>query len=133
LDPSTAAMFRAGDDPLLLPGLHLTRAAPESMAINSVTGGAIIMAGAGMCTGGRIRHHLKHNLWRENASIVFVGYQAEGTLGRQIVDRHKTVRIMGEDVAVRARVHTINGFSAHADQAELLAWHRQTAAPRTFL
>jgi metallo-beta-lactamase family protein len=133
LDPASAAMFRAGDDPLSLPGLRLTRSGPESIAINSVTGGAIIMAGAGMCTGGRIRHHLKHNLWRENASVVFVGYQAEGTLGREIVDRHKTVRIMGEDVAVRARVHTINGFSAHADQAELLAWHRQTAAPRTFL
>jgi metallo-beta-lactamase family protein len=103
------------------------------MAINTVRGGAIIMAGAGMCTGGRIRHHLKHNLGHDNASIVFVGYQGAGTLGRQIVDGAKQVRVLGEDIAVRARVYTINGFSAHADQVELLTWHRHTAAPRTFL
>jgi metallo-beta-lactamase family protein len=103
------------------------------MAINTVRGGAIIMAGAGMCTGGRIRHHLRHNLEHDNASIVFVGYQGAGTLGHQIVDGAKEVRVLGEDIAVRARVYTINGFSAHADQAERLAWHRHTAAPRTFL
>ena len=91
------------------------------------------MAGAGMCTGGRIRHHLKHNLSREASSIVFVGYQADGTLGRQIVEGARTVRIFGDDIAVHAHIHTINGFSAHADQAELLAWHQHTGAPRTFL
>jgi metallo-beta-lactamase family protein len=91
------------------------------------------MAGSGMATGGRIRHHLKHHLWRAESSIVFVGYAAAGTLARQIIDGAKTVRILGEDVAVRARLYTINGFSAHADQAELIAWHRATAAARTFL
>jgi metallo-beta-lactamase family protein len=133
LDDETAKLIAAGGDPLALPGLHLSRATSDSMAINTIRGGAIIMAGSGMCTGGRIRHHLKHNLARDNASIVFVGYQGAGTLGRQIVDGAKTVRLLGEDVAVRARVYTINGFSAHADQAELLTWHRHTGAPRTFL
>jgi metallo-beta-lactamase family protein len=133
LDDQTAKLIAAGGDPLALPGLHLTRATSESMAINAIRGGAVIMAGAGMCTGGRIRHHLKHNLAHDNASIVFVGYQGAGTLGRQIVDGAKEVRVLGQDIAVRARVYTINGFSAHADQAELLAWHRHTGAPRTFL
>jgi metallo-beta-lactamase family protein len=133
LDDQTAKLIAAGGDPLALPGLHLTRTTSESMAINTIRGGAVIMAGAGMCTGGRIRHHLKHNLEHDNASIVFVGYQGAGTLGRQIVDGAKEVRVLGEDVAVRARVYTINGFSAHADQAELLTWHRHTRAPRTFL
>jgi metallo-beta-lactamase family protein len=133
LDEATTKLIRSGEDPLTLPGLHLTRETAQSVAINSIRGGAIIMAGAGMCTGGRIRHHLKHNLAREASSIVFVGYQAEGTLGRQIVDGAKTVRIFDEEIAVRAHVHTINGFSAHADQAELIAWHRHTGAARTFL
>jgi metallo-beta-lactamase family protein len=133
LDAATAKLIHDGTDPLAVPGLHLTRETAQSIAINSVRSGAIILAGAGMCTGGRIRHHLKHNLSREASSIVFVGYQANGTLGRHIVDGAKSVRIFGEDVAVRANVHTINGFSAHADQAELIAWHRHTGAPRTFL
>jgi metallo-beta-lactamase family protein len=86
-----------------------------------------------MCTGGRVRHHLQHNLGREDSSIVFVGYAAIGTLARQIIDGVKQVNIFGEDITVRARVYTINGFSAHADQAELLAWQKQTSAKRTFL
>jgi len=87
-----------------------------------------------MCTGGRVRHHLKHNLWRRDCSIVFVGFAAQGTLGRRIVDGAKSVRIFGEEIQVRANVHTIGGFSAHADQAELLKWHRKTGKPsRTFL
>ena len=129
----TAELFREGRDPFHLPGLHFTREAAESMAINSIVGGAVIMAGSGMCTGGRVRHHLKHNLAHAHCSIVFVGYAAEGTLARRIIDGARSVRIFGEEVAVRARIHTINGFSAHADQAELLAWHAQAAAPRTFL
>jgi len=86
-----------------------------------------------MCSGGRIRHHLRHNLARNNCAVIFVGYAGQGTLARRIIDGAASVTLFGEDVPVRARVHTINGFSAHADQAELLKWHRQTLAGRTFL
>jgi metallo-beta-lactamase family protein len=133
LKPEIAELFRQGHDPLGLPGLHLTRETAQSMALNTIKGGAVIMAGSGMATGGRIRHHLKHHLWRAESSIVFVGYAAEGTLARQIIDGAKSVRVLGEDIVVRARIYTINGFSAHADQAELIAWHRHVGAPRTFL
>lgn len=133
LEPATAKLFQEGHDPLALPGLHFTRETAESVAINSIPGGAIIMAGSGMCTGGRVRHHLQHNLGREDSSIVFVGYAAIGTLARQIIDGAKQVNILGENIPVRARIYTINGFSAHADQAELLAWQKQTSAKRTFL
>lgn len=109
-------------DPFAMPGLHFTRDTSESMAINSIEDGAVILAGSGMCNGGRVRHHLKHNLWRERSSVVFVGYAAQGTLARRIVDGAATVRIFGEEIPVRAQVWTINGFSAHADQPSLLAW-----------
>jgi metallo-beta-lactamase family protein len=132
-EPRTAELFREGRDPFHLPGLHFVRETAESIALNNIRGGAVIMAGSGMCTGGRVRHHLKHNLWRDNSSIVFVGFAANGTLARQIIDGAKEVTIFGEQIPVRARIHTINGFSAHADQAELLAWHKQTGASRTFL
>ena len=132
-EPATARLFQDGHDPLGLPGLHFTREAAESVALNNIHGGAIIMAGSGMCTGGRVRHHLQHNLDRANSAIVFVGYAATGTLARRIIDGAKQVKIFGEDVPVRARIYTINGFSAHADQAELLAWQKQTGAKRTFL
>ena len=133
LQPEAARLFREGRDPLALPGLHFTRERAESMALNNVHGGAIIMAGAGMATGGRVRHHLKHNISREECSVIFVGFAAKGTLARQIIDGQNPVHILGDDVPVRARVHTINGFSAHADQAELLIWHGHTGAGRTFL
>jgi metallo-beta-lactamase family protein len=133
-DAETAQLFRTGCDPFALPGLHFTRETQESMAINRIGGGAVIMAGAGMCTGGRVRHHLKHNLWRPESSVVFVGYAAHGTLARAIIDGAQHVQLFGEEIPVRASIHTINGFSAHADQAELLRWHRQIGAPaRTFL
>jgi metallo-beta-lactamase family protein len=133
LEPAIAKLIQEGHDPFALPGLHFTRETAESVAINSVHGGAIIMAGSGMCTGGRVRHHLEHNLGRGDSSIVFVGYAAIGTLARNIIDGAKQVNILGGNIPVRARIYTINGFSAHADQAELLAWQKQTGAKRTFL
>src|SRR6202521_732414 len=131
-EPATAKLFQDGNDPLDLPGLHFSRETAESVAINNVHGGAIIMAGSGMCTGGRVRRHLQHNLGRGDSSIVFVGYAAIGTLARNIIDGAKQVNILGGNIPVRARIYTINGFSAHADQAELLAWQKQTEAKRTF-
>jgi metallo-beta-lactamase family protein len=131
--PQAAAMFRAGRDPFHLPGLQFVRESAESVALNRIASGAVIMAGSGMCTGGRVRHHLRHNLWREECSVIFVGFAAQGTLARQIIDGAPMVKIHGEEVSVRAQVHTINGFSAHADRDELLAWHRQVAPPLTVL
>jgi len=133
LQPEIAKLIKQGNDPFHFPGLHFTRESAESVAINSIHGGAIIMAGSGMCTGGRVRHHLQHNLGREDSSVVFVGYAAIGTLARRIIDGAKEVNIFGDNIPVRARTHTINGFSAHADQANLLAWQKQTGAKRTFL
>ncbi len=130
-DVETLKISHDGNDPFDLPGLHFTRETAESIAINQIDGGAVIMAGSGMCTGGRVRHHLKHNLWHKKNSIVFVGYAAQGTLARRIIDGAKVVRIYGEEIQVNASIHTIGGFSAHADQAELLAWHQQTGNPET--
>ncbi len=119
-----------GKDPLSLPGLRMTRDTAESMAINTIRGGAVIMAGSGMCSGGRVRHHLRHNLANESASVVFVGFAAQGTLARRIIDGAKAVRLFDEQVEVRARVHTINGFSAHAGRSELLEWLQACGRPR---
>lgn len=102
--------------------LHFVRTAEESMKLNRLKSGNIIIAGSGMCEGGRIKHHLKHNLWRPECSVIFVGYQAAGTLGRKIVDGAKVVSVLGEDIVVRAAIHTVNGFSAHAGREELLEW-----------
>jgi metallo-beta-lactamase family protein len=129
----TAELFHEGRDPFQLPGLHFTRETAESMAINNIVSGAVVMAGSGMCTGGRVRHHLRYNLARDQCSVVFVGFAAQGTLARRIIDGAKSVHIFGEEIAVRARIHTINGFSAHADRAELHAWLDQAQAPTTFL
>ena len=131
LKPEAAALFHDGHDPFHLPGLHLTRDTADSIAINKIRGGAVIMAGSGMCTGGRIRHHLKHNLWRPESTIVFVGYAAQGTPARQIIDGAKSVRLFDEVVAVRAGISTIGGFSAHADQQGLLAWRNAVAGVKT--
>jgi len=133
-EPETAELFREGKDPFHLPGLHFVRETADSIALNRVSGGAVILAGSGMCTGGRVRHHLRHNLWREESSVVFVGFAARGTLARHLVDGAERVRIFGDEIPVRASIHNISGFSAHADRDELLTWHRQTGEPqRTFL
>ncbi|HTZ18586.1 MAG TPA: MBL fold metallo-hydrolase RNA specificity domain-containing protein, partial [Dissulfurispiraceae bacterium] len=102
--------------------LHFSESVADSQKINSIRSGAVIIAGSGMCEGGRIQHHLKHNLWRQECSVVFVGFQAEGTLGREIVEGAKKVPVLGEPIAVRSRIYTINGFSAHADRKELMEW-----------
>mgnify|MGYP000725361192 CR=1 FL=1 len=133
LSPAIERRFSEGSDPFSLPGLHFTRDVSESIALNSVRSGALIMAGSGMCTGGRVRHHLRHNLSHPDCSVIFVGFAAAGTLARQIVDGASHVRLFGDDIKVRARIHTINGFSAHADQHELLDWHAKTGAKTTFL
>ena len=133
LQPEIANLIKDGHDPFGFPGLHFTRESAESVALNTIQSGAIILAGSGMCTGGRVRHHLKQNLGHSKSSIVFVGYAAVGTLARRIVDGAKEVSIFGEQIPVQARIYTINGFSAHADHAELSAWQKQTGAKRTFL
>ena len=107
-----------------LPNLHFSRTPAQSAAINRIQSGAVIIAGSGMCNGGRIRHHLKHNLWRRQCHVVFTGFQARGTLGRQLVDGAPTVRLWGEGIRVAAQLHTVGGLSAHADQAGLVAWYR---------
>jgi metallo-beta-lactamase family protein len=114
---------------------RFTKSVEESMALNRLKSGAIIVAASGMCDGGRIKHHLRHNLGRPECAIVIIGFQADGTLGRRLVDGEKLVRLFGEEVAVRASVHTIGGLSAHADRDALLAWLRAFERPpgRTFV
>jgi len=102
--------------------LKFSESVEDSMAINKIKHGAIIISASGMCNAGRIRHHLKHNLWRSECSIIFVGYQAHGTLGRIIIEGAKEVKLLGDDIAVKAKIYTIGGFSAHADQQGLLEW-----------
>lgn len=121
-DQEARALVNKGQDPFDLPNLTFTSSTQESMDLNTRTGPAIIIAGNGMCTAGRIMHHLKHNLWREGCSVVIVGFQAAGSTGRRLVDGARQVRVLGETVSVRARIFTIGGFSAHADQNDLLVW-----------
>ena len=134
MKPEIAATIRSGSDPFRPHDLHLTREAAESMALNRIRSGAVIMAGSGMCTGGRVRHHLRHNLRHNDCSVIFVGFAAHGTLARIIVDGARSVKLFGREIPVRAQIHTINGFSAHAGQSDLLDWHRRTGTPEiTFL
>ena len=119
-DEETQEIMRRGDNPLEFPGLQFTRTAEESKELNEKNESSIIISASGMCEVGRIKHHLKHNLWNPNSTILFVGYQAPGTLGRKIVDGAKKVKIFGEEIAVNARIEYIEGYSGHADQEWLL-------------
>lgn len=131
LSRAARAQMSEGRDPFTLPGLHLTRSTLQSREINAIPSGAIILAGSGMATGGRVLHHLRYNLWRPESSVIFVGFAAEGTLARRIIDGAQYVHIFGEEVRVAARIYTINGFSAHADRDEMLDWHSASGNPRT--
>lgn len=135
LDGETQGLLKNGEDPLNLPNLQLSTTTADSVRINEIQEPAIVISASGMANAGRIKHHLRHNLWRPGASIVFVGFQAEGTPGRKIVDGAKKIRIFNEDIAVAAKVFTINGFSAHAGQDQLLEWLSgfQTKGMQVFL
>lgn len=122
-DREAAALWAKNSHAPLLPNLTLSRTSRQSMQLNRVRSGAIIIAGSGMCNGGRIRHHLKHNIWRNNCHVVIVGFQARGTLGRSLVDGARHIRLWGETIKVEAQIHTIGGLSAHADQAGLMDWY----------
>ena len=111
-----------GDNPLDFENLHFIQSADDSKRLNFSTEPKIIISASGMCEAGRIRHHLKHNLWRKEASIVFVGYQAEGTLGRRLLDGEKVVKLFGDDIKVNAEIYNVEGFSGHADKIALLNW-----------
>ena len=119
-EPEIREEILRGDNPLEFPGLHFTRTADESKALNEDERPSIIISASGMCEVGRIKHHLKHNIWNPKSTILFVGYQAPGTLGYQIVNGAKTVKIFGEEFAVNARVEYIEGYSGHADQEGLM-------------
>ena len=121
-DHDMQQLILSGDSPLDFPNLHYTRTTDESKWLNTEARGAIIISANGMCTAGRIKHHLQYNLYRPESSVIFVGYQAEGTLGRRLIDGANQVRVYGTDVAVKAKVYTLGGFSAHADRNGLLEW-----------
>jgi metallo-beta-lactamase family protein len=126
-DDDAKQVWRSHPNPFNLPNLHITETVDESMAINRIERGAIVIAGSGMANAGRILHHLKHRLHRRQTHVVFVGYQAEGTIGRRLVDGAKWVRIHGHDVRVNAQRHTVGGLSAHTDQRGLMDWYGQFA------
>jgi metallo-beta-lactamase family protein len=135
LDEETKAAYGRGEDPLSLPNLRFTQSTDQSRELNTMAGPAVIISASGMCNAGRIKHHLRHNLWRPESSVVFVGFQAAGTPGRKIVDGASRIRILGEEVAVAARIFTIGGFSSHAGQSQILQWlsHFRTNHPEVFL
>lgn len=121
-DEQMQEFIRNGEHPLDLPNLHFTETRDQSQAINEASGPAVIISASGMANAGRIKHHLRHNLWKAGASVVFVGWQGVGTPGRKILNGAKKIRLFGEEVAIAAKVFTINGFSGHAGQDDLMAW-----------
>ncbi|MGE5675423.1 MAG: MBL fold metallo-hydrolase RNA specificity domain-containing protein [Mycobacterium leprae] len=134
-DTVAAGLMDTGKNPFKFPGLVTIQTTDESKALNQSDTPMVIIAAGGMCENGRIIHHLKHNLWRPESTILFAGYQAEGTLGRRLLDQPAFVRIHGEEIAVRASIESLPGLSAHADQAQLLQWVEGLRQPpvRTFL
>ena len=128
-DKEMAEFVRRNKSPFELPQLKITRSSEESKAINHIKGTVVVIAGSGMCTGGRIKHHLVNNISQPESTIMFVGYQAAGTLGRHIVDGQKRVRILGQQYKVKAKVVRVNGFSAHADKNELMQWLQNLKSP----
>jgi metallo-beta-lactamase family protein len=134
-DKEMSRLMHQRSSPFDFPGLKMVQTTDESKALNHIKGTVMILAGSGMCTGGRIKHHLVTNISRRESTILFVGYQATGTLGRQIVDGVKRARILGRQYPVRARIAQINGFSAHADRNELLQWlsNLKSAPRRVFI
>ena len=129
-DVNTIRQGDVGTLKTFLPTLRFSETTEESMALNKIEAGAIFIAGSGMCNGGRIRHHLKHNVWRRDAHVIIIGYQAHGTPGRALVEGAETFNIAGEKIVVRASIHTLGGFSAHASQSQLLDWALQFKEPR---
>lgn len=121
-DEKTLELIKAGDNPLDFRNLIFTRNVEESKQINKTPESKVIISASGMCSAGRIKHHLKHNLWRNESSIVFVGYQAEGTLGRRIKEGEKSVKLFGEEIQVNAKIYTLDGFSGHADKEGIMWW-----------
>ncbi len=123
-DKETLELLSRGDDPLAFPGLRLARTREDSRAINSVRDPHIVISASGMCTGGRVLHHLVHNLGRKESTVLFIGYQARGTLGRRLRDGARRVNVLGRSIEVRARVEALDSFSAHADHPEIMDWLR---------
>ncbi|MDR1125601.1 MAG: MBL fold metallo-hydrolase [Deltaproteobacteria bacterium] len=126
LDDDSRAMMKSG---ITLPNVRFSLTADESRAINTLEGSAVIISASGMCNAGRVRHHLRHNIWDPNSCVVFVGYQGMGTPGRKIVDGAKTITLVGDEVAIKAKIFTINGFSAHAGQSQLMEWVKSFMHP----
>jgi metallo-beta-lactamase family protein len=129
LDEEAIELVRDGEKLFTFPGLTMTESSEESKMLNMEKSSKVIISASGMCDAGRIRHHLKHNLWREECAIVFVGYQGEGTLGRHLLNGAKQVRLFGEDIAVNATIHNFKGLSSHADRDHLLQWIEQVDEP----
>lgn len=127
-DEETLELLSRGIDPIRFPELRLSITSDDSKLINFDNAPKVILSASGMCEAGRIRHHLKHNLWRENSTILFVGYQAAGTIGRKLQDGASTVRLFGEDIAVHAQIATMQGISGHADRDIMLSWLEQMPA-----
>ena len=128
-DKETLALVKRGINPISFPGLRLSISSAESKAINFETTPKVIISASGMCEAGRIRHHLKHNLWRKDSTVLFVGYQSQGTVGRKLIDGAASVKLFGETIAVHARIANLAGISGHADQEIMLNWLKAMETP----